>query len=156
MTIRPAIAGDADAIGLVDAFATATLRETYQPNKAAIENRQRVARSLYCLVATVDEQVIGVVRYFTENESVRVIGLGVHPDFRLRGVARELLGCLAKMARKDGMTCLRLYTIKETGNVEIFHKMGFRVVAEHEDRLSVSDKYPTLTDVEMQLEILSE
>jgi acetolactate synthase regulatory subunit len=39
--------------------------------------------------------------------------------------------------------------VKETGNVDMFRHLGFRVVAEEDDDLLVSDKFEKLIDVEM-------
>ena len=148
--VRPSEPEDDAAVKTVAALSTPTLRKTYRPNKAALDNKARMADRLNRLVATRDGRIVGTVQWYVEDESVRVVGLGVHPDFRRRGVARELLAYLGTMGRKVGATRLRLYTIKETGNVGLFTRLGFHVVAEREDRFSESDKHATLTEVEME------
>jgi len=148
--VRPSEPEDDTAVRTVDALATAALRETYRPNKAALDNKARIAGHLNRLVATIGGQIVGTVRWYVEDLSVTVVGLGVHPDSRRKGVARELLSSLEKIGRQHGATRLHLHTVKQTGNVTVFARLGFRIVAEREDQFSESDKYPTLTDVEME------
>jgi ribosomal protein S18 acetylase RimI-like enzyme len=151
--VRQAVPEDEAAVKTVDALATATLRETYRPNQAALDNKARLAARLNRLVATSEGRIVGTVRWYRQDECIRILGLGVHPDFRRRGVARELLASLAAMGRREGATHLRLYTVKETGNVDIFTRLGFHVVAEQEDRFSESDKHAKLTEVEMEKDL---
>lgn len=73
--------------------------------------------------------------------------------FRRQGVARALVEALAGLARELGLRALVAGTVKETGNVEIFVRLGFRVVSEKVDVYSVSDAYTTLTDVELRLDL---
>jgi hypothetical protein len=57
---------------------------------------------------------------------------------------------------KEKANHLLLHTIKETGNVEIFARMGFVVVSEQEDALMESDVFEKLTEVEMIMHLLEE
>ena len=118
--VRPAGPDDDAGVQTVDAAATATLRETYRPNQAALANKARLSARLKRLVATLDGHVVGTVRCYVENQSVRVIGLGVHPNFRRQGIARALLCFLEATGKEEGATRLRLFTVKQTGNVEVF------------------------------------
>ena len=148
--VRLAEPDDAAGVRMVEAAATATLRETYRPNQAALANKARLAGRLTRLVATIGGKVVGTLQYHVESGVIGIIGLGVAPEFRRRGVARALLSHLEAMGKKEGATRLHLYAVKHTGNVEVFKRLGFRTVAEREDRFSESDKYETLIDVEME------
>jgi ribosomal protein S18 acetylase RimI-like enzyme len=150
IVVRPEGPDDGPGIQAVDAAATATLRQTYRPNQRALANRARLTAHLSRLVATVDDRVVGTVQYYVEHESVSIIGLGVHPGFRRRGIASELILSLEEIGRREGGMRLHLHTVKETGNVEVFRHLGFIVIAEHEDEFSESDTYERLTDVEME------
>jgi ribosomal protein S18 acetylase RimI-like enzyme len=110
----------------------------------------RTRTHLLRLVATIDDRVAGTVRYRVENQSVRVVGLGVHPDFRRRGVARALLRCLEEIGKAARATRLHLYTVRQTGNVDVFRRLGFTVIAQREAEFSESDRYEKLTDVELE------
>ena len=151
--VRPAVPDDDAAVQTVEAAATATLRETYRPNQTALANKARLSARLKRLVATVDGQVVGTVRYYVENHAVRIIGLGVHPAFRRQGVAWALLRYLETTGKEQGATRLHLFTVKQTGNVEVFSRVGFRIVAERKDEFSESDKHQTLIDVEMEKQL---
>lgn len=151
--VRPAGPDDAPAVREVDAAATATLRETYRPNQAALANKAGLSVCLKRLVAALDGHVVGTVQYYVESQSVRIIGLGVHPNFRRRGVARALLRFLEATGKEEGASRLHLFTVKQTGNVEVFRCLGFRGVAERDDAFSESDKHRVLIDVEMEKQL---
>lgn len=152
--VRPARPEDDASVKIVDALSTATLRETYRPNQAALDNRAMLSARLNCLVAADGMLIAGTVQWYMENETVRILGLGVHPDFRQQGIARGLLAHLETLAQKQGAVRLRLYTVKETGNADIFVRLGFHVIAECEDKFSESDKFPKLTEVEMEKRLI--
>lgn len=149
ITVRPQSAEDIADIQDVRDVATATLRQTYRPKQRAIENKARISPSLQRLVAVTDGRVVGTVQYYLEGQSVRLIGLGVHTDYRQKGVAGSLISYLEKVGRREKATQLKLHTVKETGNVEVFRRLGFTVVSEREDDLFESARFEKLTDVEM-------
>lgn len=150
ITVRPADEKDRADVEAIAATATATLRQTYRPTPAALANRSQLARSLQRLVATCDGRVVGTVQYWVEDRIVRVIGLGVHPEYRRQGVARSLLQALEAIGNQHQAVAVRLHTVRETGNVEVFQRLGFSIIAEQEDLFSESDVYSRLTDVEME------
>jgi ribosomal protein S18 acetylase RimI-like enzyme len=57
---------------------------------------------------------------------------------------------VADAARAAGARCLSLYTVRETGNVGIFERLGFKVIKEEEDLYDESDRYSALTEVYME------
>jgi ribosomal protein S18 acetylase RimI-like enzyme len=150
IVVRPADPEDAASIKALNALSMATLRKIYRPNKAALDNKSLLAACLNRLVATSEGQIVVTVQWYKEDELLRVMGLGVHPDFRRWGVARELVASLCLIGQEQGATRLRLYTVKETGNVGLFARLGFLVLSEREDQFSESDHYSMLTEVEME------
>jgi hypothetical protein len=50
---------------------------------------------------------------------------------------------------------LRARTIKETGNVAVFQRLGFVVTDEHPDTLFVSDLFSCLTEVDLERSLVS-
>lgn len=155
VTVRPDKPSDQPDIQAVDAAATATLRQTYRPNQRALINKVRLDTHLRRIVATIEDRVVGTVRYSVDNQSVRVIGLGIHPDFRRQGIARELLRSLEEIGKGERAIRLHLHTVKQTGNVDVFKRLGFTVIAEREDEFAESDRYQKLIDVEMEKQIES-
>jgi len=153
ITIRPSLPEDSDDIRRVSESAIATLRETYRPNQKALANRKRLSTQLSRLVALVDGKIAGTTQFYVDGEALRIIGLLVHSDYRRQGVARSLVQGMADIARKEGCRFLATRTVKETGNVPVFQRLGFDVLTERPDEYSESDKYRELTEVDFQMNI---
>jgi GNAT superfamily N-acetyltransferase len=129
--IRIRAAGDDDqaAIEEIVRLGLADLRKVYRPTQAALDNTE--ARALTGrLVAEIAGRVVGTTGYRREKETLHIIGLFVHPEYRHRGVARQIVRSLASVAYIQGRTSLSLNTIRQTGNVTIFEKLDFRVKRE--------------------------
>ena len=126
IVVRPAQRGDEPAIAEVSTSALATLREVYRPTPAAISRKHALAL-LPRLVAVVEEQLVGTVEYVLGEERLHLMGLFVAASHRQIGVARALVEELAKLADNRPLS---LNTIRETGNVPIFERLGFAIVRE--------------------------
>ncbi|MFB3893108.1 MAG: GNAT family N-acetyltransferase [Phycisphaerae bacterium] len=147
--IRAESPADVDAVKEVWRLAVADLRKFYRPTASAIKTagaRQGVGS----LVALIDGRVVGGLRYYMADGRLRSMGPMVHPDFRRRGVARALLGALAEIGRELGASCLALCTVVQTGNVEIFRRLGFKVVSEYPATDMESITGQPLTEAEME------
>jgi ribosomal protein S18 acetylase RimI-like enzyme len=150
ISVREALEQDGSAIEAVCRAAEADLRKVYRPNRKALENRAAIASSLTRLVALVGDEVVGTVMFRREPDRLHLMGLSVHINHRRIGVARSLVAAVEREAKRHGLRRLSLYTVRETGNVAVFERMGFRVVGEQEDRWSESDVFAKLTGVEME------
>ncbi|MCZ6837171.1 MAG: GNAT family N-acetyltransferase [Planctomycetota bacterium] len=152
ISIRQATTEDDGEAAAVDRSAIATLRKTYRPTRAALDEQARrsAASAPTRLVAIVDHQVVGTVQYFHQEDRVHLLGLGVHDRFQRQGVARALVEHLMTLGREHGARCLSLHTVKETGNVMIFRKMGFDSISEGPDAYSESKDFECLTDIYME------
>jgi ribosomal protein S18 acetylase RimI-like enzyme len=151
ITVRTERVGDQQGIQDVSAATMAILRQVYRPNQRALDNKGRLGECLQTLVAVSDDQVVGTVQYYLQDQSVRVIGLGVYPGYQRKGVARSLFLHLQEIGIREKASHLRLHTIKETGNVEVFRHLGFTVVAERETAFFESDTFEQLIEVEMEM-----
>ncbi len=147
--VRHATPEDIEAAQEVAALATETLRETYRL-VASPPSDGSPRPALTRLVAEIKGRIVGTVQYGVKGSRLHFIGLMVHPDHRRRGVARAILESLAGTARDLGLTHLSLYTIRETGNVPIFERMGFTVIHEETADWAQSDRFDILTDVYME------
>lgn len=129
-TVRPFTAGDTRAADLIMASCTRELRQVYGPRPDAAAPAPEAAYS--SRLVAVDEAgiVIGIAECIGRSTALYVQGIAVAPARRRRGVAGELLAYGALLAAATGSPALELATIKETGNVEIFCRLGFRVVGE--------------------------
>jgi ribosomal protein S18 acetylase RimI-like enzyme len=153
LTIRAARPEDADGIERVKASAIAMLRKTYRPTQKAIAHKQTISTSLTQLVALCDDRVNGAVEYRIEGDRVHFLSLDVHLDSRRQGVARRLLAELDAIGKKSGAAKLSTYTVTQTGNVEIFRRLGFRAVSEEPTDLYESAQHPALTESYLEREI---
>ena len=123
------------------------LRSVYSPTKTAIANKQD---STAYVVAKMGQTVVGTLQYFDEGDRIYVFDVAVDANYRRQGIARRLIDFVSDTARNLGHKIVSTRTIRETGNVEIFEKLGFHVVKEETAKWCVSDRYPTLHDVYLE------
>jgi len=148
--VREPVPADQEAIAEVNALAIADLRKVYCSNHKALQNLSRISPSLTPLVATKGTSVVGTVQYRIEGDRLFLTALSVHPPQRRQGVARALVAAAAKIGKAAGIGCLAVHTVKETGNVPIFERMGFHTVQENDEDFFESDVHDVLTDVYME------
>jgi GNAT superfamily N-acetyltransferase len=148
VVIRDAVESDMPAISAVMCASTAVLRKVYSPSPSAAK-RARSAADVHWIVAVEGKDIVGALRYVAKPENLH-LGLGVHPDHQRKGVARALIAFLAEKALCQGISKLSLYTIKETGNMPIFERLGFSFVSEGSAEDCESATGDQLTDVYME------
>ncbi len=108
--------------------------------------------SLARLVAVENGTPIGTAEFKVADSRAHVIGLAVHPDWRRRGIARRLLEAIVNTGRSAGATKLSLYSIVQTGNLEIFEKLGFCVVHESAAENLIGDQPLTEAYLERKID----
>jgi N-acetylglutamate synthase-like GNAT family acetyltransferase len=148
LTIRDAAESDMPDVQGVMSAATAQLRTVYRPTASAVA-RARSSTSIRWLIAEIDGKGVGALRYVVEPDRLH-LGLGVRPESQHRGVGRALVDSLAAKASSLDLPKLSLCTIKETGNVAVFARMGFHVVSEEPAKDVESVTGEPLTDVYME------
>ena len=81
------------------------------------------------VVAAFDgDRMIGFVRVFGDGMIwLMVVGLRVHPDYRRRGIATELMRRVIKFAKKNKYQTVRLFaaTDEDKGLFRFYKKIGF-------------------------------
>jgi ribosomal protein S18 acetylase RimI-like enzyme len=93
------------------------------------------------LVAESGDRVAGTARYYPPGRVHEVPGLpadwawvravGVHPDTRRAGVARELMADCLRRATADGAAVLSLHTISFMPDaIRLYERLGYRRVPE--------------------------
>jgi GNAT superfamily N-acetyltransferase len=152
-TVREPAPDDELEVAEVDRLATATLRAVYRPTAAALEHRATTDANGLRLVAVLAARIVGVVQYRLAGDHLFLSRLGVHPAFRRRGVAAALIRQLEIIGRTGGCIAMVLHTVRETGNVRIFERLGFRVLSEQPTDLFQSDTLPVLSEVVMRKEL---
>jgi GNAT superfamily N-acetyltransferase len=157
LTVRESGAADELQAAEVDRLATNDLRQVYWPTEAAFRRRAALDATLRKLVAVIENQdVVGVVQYRIEAHCLWLVGLGVHPTARRRGVASALLEYAQRIATDRGCTSMALHTVRETGNVAIFERLGFVVEAEGPVTFFASDRFSELSEVLMIRHLIPE
>jgi ribosomal protein S18 acetylase RimI-like enzyme len=151
ITIREAAAGaDAAAASAVVEAAFAPLASVYRPVGEAAARQAERAKEGTRLVAEVGGRVVGTVQYAVHRDHVHVIGLAVHPDAQRMGVARALIVWIASLAPGLRRDIVRLDTIRETGNVAVFERLGFRTIKEAIPTWCASDDHSEVHEVTME------
>ncbi|MFC7684865.1 GNAT family N-acetyltransferase [Ureibacillus sp. GCM10028918] len=115
---------------------------SYEQQKKIIENILSNNKSTM-LVAEVDHQLAGFIAAIGSNlkrtQHRASIVLGVHEEFRGRGIATELFKNLFTWAKKMGITRLELTVIKENDNAfNLYRKVGFVLEGEKVHSLMIN------------------
>lgn len=147
IVVRQARPADAEDVQRVFDAAFEPVRKIYRPSTEMIAHAQSL--ELERLVATDDERIVGTVRFRVDSERVGVIGLAVEPSRQRRGVARAIVEALREIAIERGCRELGLFTIRQTGNVEVFRRLGFAVMWERPETWSTSTCGEDLVEVYM-------
>jgi ribosomal protein S18 acetylase RimI-like enzyme len=137
-----------------DAFLS--LRQVYRPIPEATMRQTQRADSDRVFLATIDELCVGTASVFHDGDHLNMYRIAVRPQFRQRGVARSLISGAESIFRDHNRqpdAYLSLQTIRETGNVTIFERLGFSVTDEQVANWCVSDIHVELHDVTMMKRI---
>jgi len=148
--IRQTLPEDTDDLQVILNHEFRFLRSVYRPTKAGHTDKSSISRDLTRLVAILRETVAGTIQYYIDNDFMRITGLAVYEVYRRQGIARALVNHVFELAQEKGCLSVRLSTIKETGNVDIFQKLGFEVIGENTDKLCEGINGEKVTDVEME------
>lgn len=126
--VRELLPGDAEGARVVAQRAQQALRAVYRPSaELARANEMRVDNG-HQLVAAHGRQIVGTVLYDQRGDKLHLQSLAVDPAWQRRGIGRALIARAVELARSRGASRLSLYTVVETGNVQVFERLGFRVV----------------------------
>ena len=86
------------------------------------------ARNVVGLSALFEEVVVGFI-FFTTHPAIRtstVITLDIHPEFRRRGIARDLMERMMAIAQGQGKNNVVLQVdVENTQAQELYHSLGF-------------------------------
>jgi ribosomal protein S18 acetylase RimI-like enzyme len=133
----------------VVASALLTLRQVYRPTAAAVARKEQSAPRRRRLVAEAQGLVCGTVEYQLEADRLHLVGLSVKASHRRLGIARRLVEHLIELAIAERKQWVSLYTVRQTGNVALFEKMGFNVVDEQPAVDLVAENGGEVTEVYM-------
>lgn len=143
--VRTFLASDAEPVNIIVASCTRELRKVYVPKPDAENIFQNQQHSSRIVAMDYTETIVGVAECIGRASALYVQGIAVAPKHRRRGVATDLLAHSASLALDAGLSALEIATIKETGNVEIFCRLGFLVIEERvSERFWSHDEQPVI------------
>lgn len=145
-SIHIRVAADADFERAITIYrlAFAPLRSTYRFVSEVAAHQEKRAREGVRLLAELGGEAVGTVQYRLDPRHVHILNLAVHPDHQGRGVARGLIDHIAGLAPSLGHEWIVADTIRETGNVAFFERLGFRLIREEIAEQVESDLFDTL------------
>lgn len=123
LLIRPATAEDLAAAEEIAARAAAEMRHIYRPHADFVIP---VRAGSVQLVAELEGSIVGTVTYAATEDRLHLRRLAVDVAFRRQGVTRAMVEHAVEVTRELNLRALSLYTIEQTGNVQIFERLGFR------------------------------
>lgn len=129
-----------------------TLRQTYRVKEDAVFEVLNPLEERIVVVKHNDEEVAATRLHYYEDR-LHVIGLGVLDTYRGQGICRLIVDHIKREAIRIQKKQISLYTIRETGNVEVFSKLGFVVMNDEITDDFFSDTYETLHEVYMVFEV---
>ena len=130
-----------------------TLRKIYVPIET---NKTNCINNIFedeIIIAEVNDVAVGTVRIKVVNDRLHLIGLGVIEDFRNLGIGKAIIQYSKKLASEKNLKYLSLYTIKETGNIDLFKKFGFKLVHQEKTDAFIGVSCDVLHEVYMELDI---
>jgi len=128
MTIRPAIAGDAQSIAaIVDAaYAIYVPRLGRKPGPMLDDHAGRIADG-QTFVLEQEGGIAGVLVLEAQPDALLLDNIAVLPTFQGQGLGRILIAYAEQQARRAGYAVLRLYThVLMTENIRLYSRIGFR------------------------------
>ncbi|GIX07524.1 MAG: hypothetical protein KatS3mg115_1927 [Candidatus Poribacteria bacterium] len=84
----------------------------------------------HVLVARVEAQVVGYVIFWVAAEEIHIVNIAVDPDFRRRGIGRQLLAAALHEARQMKLTRATLEVRPSNAPaIRLYESFGFQTVA---------------------------
>ncbi|QDV52905.1 putative acetyltransferase [Gimesia fumaroli] len=122
----------------------------YRPTLETLSHQTKHPWEETRLVAVINEQIVATVQFDLHEEHLHVIGLAVRPEFQRKGIAGHLLNRICDHSASTGRHKVVIETIKETGNVPLFEKLGFQIVNEVIANWCISEIHDQLHFVTME------
>lgn len=153
IAIREANHNDKEALERIQLAANVTLRKTYRPIAGKESLIPATPVDLKFVVALVDNNIAGACGYAVDGDIMWTERMGILDEYRRHGVARAIFSYLSNVAMKQGASRIRGHIVVQTGNVNIWRKMGFEVIRESPSLAYESDVFSELSEAIVELRI---
>ena len=80
------------------------------------------------LVAKIDDTVVGYITYSVVLDEVQIANVATHPDFRKRGIGKDLLTTLFNLAKENDMHIITL-EVRQSNipAINLYEKCGYEL-----------------------------
>lgn len=146
---------DAEQVGQIMQECTSELRTVYVLNPQVSAAASRSLPVLNRVVALSDTgAIVGVAEFEARQFALYAQSVAVAPVHRQRGTAGALLNYIAAAAVDLGIGIVEIATIKETGNVAVFARLGFSMVAECPSERFLGSDGQVVTEVTLRRHVI--
>ncbi|MDF4335902.1 GNAT family N-acetyltransferase [Vibrio parahaemolyticus] len=126
------------------------LRKIYRPTSEAQINQVSSTDEWTCLGYYLDHQLVGIIKARLSGKTLNLSTLAVMPECRKRGIARSLILEAGRMFSNSDL--LSVWCVEQTGNVEIFEALGFKVAERVESDIFELIDSSNVKAIEVRLE----
>ena len=126
------------------------LRKIYRPTSEAQRNQASSTDEWTCLGYYLGHQLVGFIKVKLSCKTLNLSTLAVMPEYRKKGVARSLILEAERMFSNAGL--LSVWCVEQTGNVEIFEALGFKVAERIESDIFELADSSNVKAIEVRLE----
>ncbi|MCP4322309.1 MAG: GNAT family N-acetyltransferase [Alteromonadales bacterium] len=109
------------------------LRNIYHPTYEAQRNKAISVADWTCLGYYLEPLLVGIIKVKMADNTLSLSSLAVAPEYRKRGIARSLISEAEQIFPTANM--LSVWCVEQTGNMEIFEALGFKVAERIESEL---------------------
>jgi ribosomal protein S18 acetylase RimI-like enzyme len=127
------------------------LRAIYYPTKAAEELKGSSTTDWVSFGYFISEKLVAGIEVNPKEGELSLRSLVVSNDYRRQGVARKLVyGVINSFA---DIKIVSLWCVKQTGNVQMFESLGFKVIQEFQSELLEAVDGGKVIEVQLQLSL---
>jgi len=129
------------------------LRKIYRPTKIAEKKKEQETNEWQSFGFYANEVLVAVVEAKLLGSELQIRSLTVDSNFRRQGIARNLLN--ATISSFPSANSISVWCVEQTGNVAIFHALGFKVVQRFESDYFVLANGEKAVEVQLKQKITS-
>ncbi len=148
-------------IRIVNQIDKSKLEHIHKESRETLRNTYRIKENLSFIninpldkkivILEKNEKILVSCRIVYYENRIHIIAIAVLKSHRKQGLCKALIDFIKKEAKGKNIDIISLYTVEETGNVQVFNKLGFKVITREKTELFESDVYDELNEVYMEV-----